>query len=66
MQLDQKTGDEAKFLHEISTPLSIILFQLEAAIRQEPSPEIKNRLEQALVQTKKVVASLEARRAQIK
>jgi hypothetical protein len=59
-------SDEKKFIHEISTPLSVILFQLEAAIKSNPPQEARDRLQQALEQTKKIVASLEARREALK
>ena len=62
----ETASSETKFLHEISTPLSIILFQLETSLKADLPTDIRTRLQQAFDQTKKVVASLEARRAEIK
>ncbi len=58
-------SEEAEFLHKISTPLSVIIFQLEAVIASSAKPEEKLRLVKALDQVKKIVTLLEDRRGKL-
>jgi hypothetical protein len=54
--------DEKKFLHDLSTPLSVVLFQLEAAARALPPGEASQRLAKVQEQIKIVVELVRSRR----
>jgi len=57
---------ESQLLHDISTPLSVIYFQLEALMNSADVSDQLKRITLAYEQTKKITELIENHRAQIK
>ncbi len=64
--MEDLLAGERKFLHDISTPLSVVLYQVETLVKSPKATDAPERLQKAFVQIKKIVESLEARRTKIK
>lgn len=59
------TKDERKFLHDIATPLTVALFQIQRSREMVTDPETQKKLEKAEQSLQKVVDALSDRRAAI-
>lgn len=57
---------EKKFLHDVSSPLSIVVFHLEAASLDPMASDVPMRLEKAFRQVKLIIEKLEERRNHLK